>query len=46
MIVLGANEIRGADHSGLRDLYVAQTRATKRLVMLDFGGPVPDDGAA
>lgn len=46
VIVLGANEIRGADHSGLRDLYVAQTRATKRLVMLDIGGPVPDDGAA
>lgn len=35
VIVIAPDEIQHASEAGLRDLYVAQTRATKRLITLD-----------
>lgn len=34
VIIVGPDEIQYASEAGLRDLYVAQTRATKRLITL------------
>ncbi len=34
VIIVGPDEIQYAGEAGLRDLYVTQTRATKRLIML------------
>ncbi len=41
VIIVGPDEIQYASEAGLRDLYVAQTRATKRLITLtiDPTGP-------
>ena len=36
VIIVGPEEIHGESKAGLRDLYVAQTRATKRLITLEI----------
>ncbi|HWS49659.1 MAG TPA: AAA family ATPase [Microbacterium sp.] len=38
VIIVDPDGIRSAGEAGLRDLYVAQTRATKRLVILEITG--------
>lgn len=39
VIIVDPDGIRAAGEAGLRDLYVAQTRATKRLIALEVGAP-------
>ncbi|MEU1877973.1 ATP-dependent DNA helicase [Streptosporangium sp. NPDC020072] len=46
VIIVDPDEIEGASEAGLRDLYVAQTRATKRLITLTIDRTVTPTGAA
>jgi hypothetical protein len=39
VIIIAPNEIQEESEAGLRDLYVAQTRATKRLITLTIAPP-------